>query len=220
MIKGRELDRFPPALFFGVPMITQAFLIVDDHPLFLEALQTALLASYPHADVEVAESIVGARAKLDGLRAVRASIPKTPLVVISAIGGSEIVGQVRSCGADGFISKNQKRAAIMDSVARLLHGEMQFPDSAVSDAAGDELIDKLRQLTPQQLKVLNRVCEAKLNKQIAFELSVTETTIKAHITLIFKKLGVHSRTQAVLLLQKMRHELEDTEFAVLLSAQA
>jgi DNA-binding NarL/FixJ family response regulator len=221
-------------------MTTQAFLIVDDHPLFLEALQTALHASYPHADVEVAESIVGARAKLDqrafnlvlldlkmpdaggldGLRAVRASVPKTPLAVISAIGGSEIVGQVRSCGADGFISKNQKRAAIMDSVERLLHGEMQFPDSAESDAAGDELIDKLRQLTPQQLKVLNRVCEAKLNKQIAFELGVTETTIKAHITLIFKKLGVHSRTQAVLLLQKMRHELEDTEFAVLLSAQA
>jgi DNA-binding NarL/FixJ family response regulator len=221
-------------------MTAQAFLIVDDHPLFLEALQTALHASYPQADVEIADSIVGARAKLDrrafnlvlldlkmpdaggldGLRAVRASIPKTPLAIISAIGGSEIVGQVRSCGADGFISKNQKRAAIMESVDRLLHGETQFPDSALSDAAGEELIDKLRQLTPQQLKVLNRVCEAKLNKQIAFELGVTETTIKAHITLIFKKLGVHSRTQAVLQLQRMRHELEDTEFAVLLSAQA
>lgn len=221
-------------------MSNQAFLIVDDHPLFLEALQTALHASYPLANVEVADSILGARAKLEeraynlvlldlkmpdaggleGLRAVRARIPNTPLAVISAIVGSEIVGQVKSCGADGFINKNQKRAAIMESVARLLHGETQFPDSTLSTAAGDDLVDKLRQLTPQQLKVLNRVCEAKLNKQIAFELGVTETTIKAHITLIFKKLGVHSRTQAVLLLQKMRHELEDTEYAVLLSAQA
>jgi DNA-binding NarL/FixJ family response regulator len=216
-----------------------AFLIVDDHPLFLEALQTALQASYPKADVEVAESISTARAKLDsrhfnlvlldlkmpdasgldGLRSVRASIPNTPLAVISAISGNEIIGQVKSCGANGFISKNQARAAIMNSVDRLLLGEAQFPDAPLG-ASHDDLVEKLRQLTPQQLKVLNRVCEAKLNKQIAFELGVTETTIKAHITLIFKKLGVHSRTQAVLLLQKMRHELEDTEFAVLLSAQA
>ncbi len=220
-------------------MPAPAFLIVDDHPLFLEALQTALQASYPKSDVEVADSITTARTKLDnrvfnlvlldlklpdasgldGLRSVRAHIPKTPLAVISAIGGSEIVGQVKSCGANGFISKNQARSGIMDSVARLLQGEAQFPES-LDTVAGEDLVDKLRQLTPQQLKVLNRVCEAKLNKQIAFELGVTETTIKAHITLIFKKLGVHSRTQAVLLLQKMRHELVDTEFAVLLSAQA
>jgi DNA-binding NarL/FixJ family response regulator len=239
MIGGREQHRFRP-YFFGGIMPETAFLIVDDHPLFLEALQSALLVSYPLADIEVAESISGARAKLDersfnlvlldlkmpdaggleGLRAVRAKIPKTPLAVISAISGNEIIGQVKSCGADGFISKNQHRNVIMESVARLLHGELQFPDVESIADAGDDLIEKLRQLTPQQLKVLNRVCEAKLNKQIAFELGVTETTIKAHITLIFKKLGVHSRTQAVLLLQKMRHELVDTEFAVLLSAQA
>lgn len=221
-------------------MSDPAFLIVDDHPLFLEALQSALQASYPKADVVVAESIGGARVELDqrpfnlvlldlkmpdaggldGLRSVRAKIPKTPLAVISAASGGDIVGQVKSCGADGFISKNQHRSAIMASVAKLLHGETQFPDMGASAVANDDLIDKLRQLTPQQLKVLNRVCEAKLNKQIAFELGVTETTIKAHITLIFKKLGVYSRTQAVLLLQRMRHELEDTEFAALLTAQA
>ena len=217
-----------------------AFLVVDDHPMFLEALQSALQVSYPKANIEVAESISGARAKLDaksfdlvlldlkmpdaggldGLRAVRTRIPKTPLAVISAISGNEIVSQVKSCGADGFICKNQNRSAIMDSVARLLHGESQFPNAESARDGGDDFVKQLRQLTPQQIKVLNRVCEAKLNKQIAFELGVTETTIKAHITLIFKKLGVHSRTQAVLLLQKMRHELEDTEFAVLLSAQA
>jgi DNA-binding NarL/FixJ family response regulator len=239
MMSGREHQSFRPH-FFGGPMQETAFLIVDDHPMFLEALQSALLVSYPNADIEVAESISSARAKLDtrlfdlvlldlkmpdasgldGLRAVRASIPETPLAVISAISGNEIVGQVKSCGADGFICKNQNRSVIMECVERLLHGESQFPNSEPVVNAGDDLIKKLRQLTPQQLKVLNRVCEAKLNKQIAFELSVTETTIKAHITLIFKKLGVHSRTQAVLLLQKMRHELIDTEFSVLLSAQA
>jgi DNA-binding NarL/FixJ family response regulator len=215
------------------------FLIVDDHPLFLEALQFALRVNYPQSDIDVAESISSAQAKLnsktyslvlldlkmpdsgglDGLRSMRASIPKTPLAVLSAVSGSEIIGQVKTCGADGFISKNQNRADIMRSVERLLEGDKQFPEASQSSASGDDFIDRLRQLTPQQLKVLNRVCEAKLNKQIAFELGVTETTIKAHITLIFKKLSLHSRTQAVLQLQKMRHELEDTEFASLLSAQ-
>ena len=80
-------------------------------------------------------------------------------------------------------------------------------------------MEKLRQLTPQQLKVLARVCEAKLNKQIAFELNVTETTIKAHITLIFKKLGVHSRTQALLLMQRIKSHLPDSEFSALAFAE-
>jgi DNA-binding NarL/FixJ family response regulator len=234
---------FHPFSYGGLEMSVPAFLIVDDHPLFLEALQSALHANYPDSDVEVASSISGARAKLnersfnlvlldlkmpdagglDGLRSVRATCPKTPLAVISAFGGNDIVSQVRSCGADGFISKNLARQDIMSSVNGLLLGHMQFPsvvpEAPMARLAGDDLIEKLRQLTPQQLKVLNRVCEAKLNKQIAYELGVTETTVKAHITLIFKKLCVHSRTQAVLLLQKMRHELEGTEFAMLLSAQ-
>jgi DNA-binding NarL/FixJ family response regulator len=226
-------------------MPAPAFLIVDDHPLFLEALQTALYASYPGAAVEVAGTINGAKDKLaaqtfdlvlldlkmpdsgglEGLKTIRSKCPKTPLAVISAMGGYEVVQQTRSCGADGFIFKSQQRSAIMLNVDRLLRGELQFPAANAADAAsskspGDDLIDRLRQLTPQQLKVLTRVCEAKLNKQIAFELGVTETTVKAHITLIFKKLGVHSRTQAVLQLQRIRNELEDTEFAVLLSAQA
>jgi DNA-binding NarL/FixJ family response regulator len=226
-------------------MPTPSFLIVDDHPLFLEALQSALHARYPGSAVEVAENICGAKKKLDGrrfdlvlldlkmpdangldgLKAVRLHCLKTPLAVISALISQEIVGQARSCGADGFISKSQQRSDIMKSVERLLRGESQFPcmspaEMSAGRLGGDDLVDKLRQLTPQQLKVLTRVCEAKLNKQIAFELGVTETTVKAHITLIFKKLGVHSRTQAVLQLQRIRGELEDTEFAVLLSAQA
>jgi DNA-binding NarL/FixJ family response regulator len=242
--KGRAYMR-PTCIFQRCPMPAPAFLIVDDHPLFLEALQTALYASYPGAAVEVAGTINGAKDKLaaqtfdlvlldlkmpdsgglEGLKTIRSKCPKTPLAVISAMAGYEVVQQTRSCGADGFIFKSQQRSAIMLNVDRLLRGEPQFPAANAADVAssrspGDDLIDRLRQLTPQQLKVLTRVCEAKLNKQIAFELGVTETTVKAHITLIFKKLGVHSRTQAVLQLQRIRNELEDTEFSVLLSAQA
>jgi DNA-binding NarL/FixJ family response regulator len=225
-------------------MPTPSFLIVDDHPLFLEALQSALQHGFPGARIDVAESIVSARKKLDddkfnlvlldlrmpdtqgfeGLAQIRGDCPKTPLAVISAACGSEIVTKVKSFGADGFINKSQRRQDILNCVSNLLNGAHSFPATAdapkPTTSHADELIDRLRQLTPQQLKVLTRVCEAKLNKQIAFELGVTETTVKAHITLIFKKLGVHSRTQAVLLLQRIRPELEDTEFGSLLSAQA
>jgi DNA-binding NarL/FixJ family response regulator len=225
-------------------MTVPSFLIVDDHPLFQEALQSTLEFGFPGADVDVADSISAARKMLDkkkfslvlldlkmpdasgfdGLTQIRRDFAKTPVVVISAMQGREIIGRIRSLGADGFISKSHPRKDILHSVQCLLDGHSAYPEEAktadgVSSKDGDGIVERLRQLTPQQLKVLVKVCEAKLNKQIAFELSVTETTIKAHITLIFKKLGVHSRTQAVLLMQRMRHELEDSEFGILLSAQ-
>jgi DNA-binding NarL/FixJ family response regulator len=237
-----EVLRLLPVLFGGT-MPAPSFLIVDDHPLFLEALQSALEIGFPGAGVEVANSISGARAKIDekdfnlilldlkmpdatgfeGVDQIRSVCPKTPLAVISAMASVEIVGKVKFAGADGFINKSQPRKEILLSVEHLLAGERWFPDSAVDaakpDAAGN-IVERLRQLTPQQLKVLTKVCEAKLNKQIAFELNVTETTIKAHITLIFKKLRVHSRTQAVLMMQRQRAELEDSEFADQLTARA
>ncbi len=220
-----------------------SFLIVDDHPLFLEALQSALELGFPGAKVDVTESISGARAKLndknfslvlldlkvpdasgyDGLVQIRADCKKTPLAVISAMAGPELISKVKGFGAEGFIHKSQPRRDILKSVEIMLKGEPCFPDVSppspreVSGEAGD-VLDKLRQLTPQQLKVLMKVCEAKLNKQIAFELGVTETTIKAHITLIFKKIGVHSRTQAVLLMQRLKPELAETEFSALAAA--
>jgi DNA-binding NarL/FixJ family response regulator len=220
-----------------------SFLIVDDHPLFLEALQAALESGFPGSHVAVAESILGARKKLDargfdlilldlkmpdaagfeGLAQIRSDCPKTRVAVISAMAAPEVVSKAKSHGADGFICKNLARRDILASVTCLLKGTHSFPAAPAQPSSAPQegtVVERLRQLTPQQLKVLTRVCEAKLNKQIAFELGVTETTIKAHITLIFKKLCVHSRTQAVLLLQRVRPELEDTEFAGLLSAQA
>ncbi|NJM30506.1 MAG: response regulator transcription factor [Rhizobiales bacterium] len=223
-------------------MAVPSFLIVDDHPLFLEALQSAIEAGFPGARVDVTETIQGACKVLagkkfnlvlldlkvpdangyDGLQQVRATAKKTPLAVISAMTGPEIVNKVKALGADGFITKSQPRKDILASVATILNGGNSFPsgtgDGGVSGEV-QELIEKLRQLTPQQLKVLTRVCEAKLNKQIAYELGITETTIKAHITLIFKKLGMHSRTQAVLTMQRMKSELADTEFGGLFAAE-
>ncbi len=228
-------------------MTHPSFLIVDDHPLFQEALQSTLELGFPGATVDVADTISSARAKLneqhfslvlldlkmpdasgfEGLSQIRSDYSTTPVVVISAMLGNDIVSRVKSLGAEGFIAKSQPRKDILQSVHSLLNGETVFPvESAKTgltepgkNGAGSGIIGRLRQLTPHQFKVLVKVCEAKLNKQIAYELGVTETTIKAHITLIFKKIGVHSRTQAVLLMQRMREELEDSEFSALLHAQ-
>jgi DNA-binding NarL/FixJ family response regulator len=223
-------------------MTAPSFLIVDDHPLFLEALKSTLTTGYPDARVDVADGLTAARLLLDraqydlvlldlrlpdangfdGLRDVRAKAKSSAVAVLSALQSSDIITQAKSGGASGFIHKSENSQGLLALVARLLKGESVFPEIEASEAKAsqDNLVDRLRQLTPQQLKVLQRVCEAKLNKQIAFELGVTETTIKAHITLIFKKLGVHSRTQTVLQLQRMKSDLEDSEFAMLLEATA
>lgn len=221
-----------------------SFLIVDDHPLFLEALQSALARGFPKAHVEVAESLQGARDKLDkhpyslvlmdlrmpdvkgfeGVSLLRHHAPAAQIAVISAVEGAEFVSKARASGACGFIRKSQSRHSILQAVSQLLDGATSFPvieaQAVPADPEAAAVIDKLRQLTPQQFKVLTRVCEAKLNKQIAFELGVTETTIKAHVTLIFKKLGVHSRTQAVLLMQRIKIHLRDSEFSALVAAES
>jgi DNA-binding NarL/FixJ family response regulator len=112
----------------------------------------------------------------------------------------------------GFINKSAKRENIIAAVRQLIEGKDYFNvegDRAVSlaQAARDrelEILARLRELTPQQYKVLSLICEGKLNKQIAYELDIVETTVKAHITSIFKKLAIHNRTQAVLIMQKLK----------------
>ncbi|MGE0241963.1 MAG: LuxR C-terminal-related transcriptional regulator [Parvibaculaceae bacterium] len=210
------------------------FLIVDDHPLFLEALEAALHEAFPDALVEAAGSIEGARRRLaegmrpdlvlldlkmpdsagfEGVVGLRAAYPRVPLCVISSLSGGEVIRQLRDLGAAGFINKSEKRENIIAAVRRLIAGEDCFPEAAApAEPAGAlasrshelEILARLRELTPQQYKVLNLICEGKLNKQIAYELDIVETTVKAHITSIFKKLSIHNRTQAVLIMQKLK----------------
>ena len=226
-----------------VPGSNPRFLIVDDHPLFLEALQSALSRGYPRAQIETAGSLKAAHEQLDkshfnlvlmdlrmpdamgfdGIAQLRRHAPDCHIAVISAAEEAGLVSKARASGASGFICKSQSRQSILQAVTELLGGATSFPATEAqprsSSPEAEPIVDKLRQLTPQQLKVLARVCEAKLNKQIAYELGVTETTIKAHVTLIFKKLGVHSRTQAVLLMQRIKAQLLDSEFAQLVAAE-
>jgi DNA-binding NarL/FixJ family response regulator len=209
------------------------FLIVDDHPLFLEALEMALHVAFPAARVETADSITaahlvlarGARPDLilldlkmpdiagfEGVVSLKAASPRAPLCVISSMSGQEIVHQLRDLGAAGFINKSEKREKIIAAVRQLIDGKSHFGAAAEHPVATGvpahqrelEILARLRELTPQQYKVLTLICEGKLNKQIAFELDIVETTVKAHITSIFKKLAIHNRTQAVLIMQKLK----------------
>ena len=221
------------------------FLVIDDHPLYLEALQSVLAASFPNGVVDSADSIKTARQQLqhshadlilldlklpdseglEGLMEIRRGWPKTPLAVISALADANVIERLKELGADGFIHKSQGREVIVSSLKTLLRGKKVFPEpqpsalASPATSANEDILARLRKLTPHQYKVLTRICQGKLNKQIAYELDVAESTIKAHVTSTLKKLGVYSRTQAALLMQRVKTENMGLDLDLLFSEQ-
>ena len=210
-------------------MAAYDILIADDHPLFRSALQQALtLGLGPDVRLVEASSIAELEACLaekgdwdlvlldlnmpgaygfSGLVLLRGQYPQVPVVMISAQEEAAVVARAREFGASGFIPKSSPLETIQQAVRQVLDGEVWWPPQAfeavsVSDEAKAASAG-LASLTPQQFRVLTMVCDGLLNKQIAFELNVSEATIKAHVTAIFRKLGVRTRTQAALLLQQM-----------------
>ena len=205
-------------------------MIVDDHPLFRGALNQALSASFDDARIEEASSLDElneALAKdkdvdlilldltmpgvqgLSGLLYLRAQHPEIPVVVVYA---KEDPGTIRRCiefGASGFVPKSQPVSDIRAAVKAVLDGEVWTPpdiDLAQStDSETTDLLNRLSTLTPQQVRVLMMLSEGLLNKQIAYKLSVSEATIKAHVSAILQKLGVDSRTQAVIAINKIEN---------------
>ncbi len=210
-------------------MAAYEILIADDHPLFRSALQQALtLGLGPDVRLVEASSIAELETRLaekgdwdlvlldlnmpgaygfSGLVLLRGQYPQVPVVMISAQEEAAVVARAREFGASGFIPKSSPLETIQQAVRQVLDGEVWWPPQAfeavsVSDEAKAASAG-LASLTPQQFRVLTMVCDGLLNKQIAFELNVSEATIKAHVTAIFRKLGVRTRTQAALLLQQM-----------------
>jgi DNA-binding NarL/FixJ family response regulator len=208
----------------------KSILVIDDHPLFCEAISMALrnglglesvtsantlgegmdrLAAGLEADAVVLDLNLPDVTGVDGLVRLKAATPHTPVVVVSGLTDDRIVAQALRAGAAGFVRKDTPGEALVAAFRQVLNGGIYMPPDFTPPAAGegegaelDDAIDRLTELTPQQLKILSLVCEGKLNKQIAFDLSIAETTVKAHITAILRKLGVTSRTQAVLVAQK------------------
>ncbi len=200
-------------------------LIVDDHPLFCDALAMTLKAVAGIARVEIADRLEGAIRwldghaspdvivldlnlpdvnGLDGLIRLRASAPQVPLVVVSSMADHRIIHAALRAGATGFVPKHAHRDVFRAAFAAVRAGRPYLPDGFVIDHTApatprEDAIARLGLLTRQQAKILQLICEGKLNKQIAYELSIAETTVKAHATAIMRKLGVQSRTQAVLI---------------------
>ncbi len=210
-------------------MAAHEILIADDHPLFRSALHQALTlglgsgvrlveaASIAELENRLAEKGDWDLVLLDlnmpgaygfsGLVLLRGQYPQVPVVMISAQEEAAVVARSREFGASGFIPKSSPLEVIQHAVRAVLDGDEWWPvqsDTAVSVSAEAKAASAgLASLTPQQFRVLTMVCEGLLNKQIAYELSVSEATVKAHVTAIFRKLGVRTRTQAALLLQQM-----------------
>lgn len=138
---------------------------------------------------------------------LRALHPQLPIVIVSAHEDPIIIRRALDHGALGFIPKSSDARTLGAAIKQILEGFPWAPD-AIHDGTGaddDELrvADRVRELTPQQFRVLQMVCSGQLNKQIAYELNVSEATIKAHMTHILRKLGASNRTQAVLIASRL-----------------
>lgn len=197
------------------------FIIADDHPLFRGALRQTLEMQYPGAEIIEAGALEDVTGRLEsvgdvdlvlldltmpgmrgfsGLMYLRAQYPAVPVVIVSA---NEEAGAIRRSiefGASGFIPKSRGIDVIRDAIGIVMDGGVWTPpdvDVATPDESAD-VVRRLATLTPQQVRVLMMLSEGLLNKQIAYELSVSEATVKAHVSAILQKLGVESRTQAVI----------------------
>lgn len=208
-------------------------LIIDDHPLFREALQTAIMRILPKTEIYEAsnfpEALKAIRAVgrihlvlldlympnvrgFEGLLTLRTLYPTLPVAVISGQEDLRFVREALNYGAAGFIPKSYSKEQIAAALSEILDGNVFAPVDAdrlmVSPEEQEQmaLARQLMSLTRQQLVVLKMMREGKLNKQIAFEIGLSETTIKSHVSEILRKLNVISRTQAVLKLTKIDFE--------------
>ena len=207
---------------------TTRLVIADDHPLFRDALRQAVGSVVASAKIDEAGSFEELTALLDrdsdvdlvlldltmpgisgfsGLIYLRAQFPAIPVVIVSASDDGGTIRQSLDFGASGFIPKRFGVDTLRDAIMKVLDGDVWVPaDTDLSSATDPELArlrDRLVTLTPQQVRVLMMLSEGLLNKQIAYELGVSEATIKAHVSAILQKLGVESRTQAVIAAAKI-----------------
>lgn len=202
--------------------------IADDHPLFRGALRQALADGFNKVEISEAGSldevgkVVDAAVDIDlilldlsmpgvkgfsGLMYLRAQYPAIPVVVVSAIEDPQVIRSCLDFGVSGYIPKSVAADTIRQAIETVLGGgvwtppDLDLSDSAEAEAM--EMIARLATLTPQQVRVLMMLSEGLLNKQIAYELSVSEATVKAHVSAILQKLNVDSRTQAVIAANKI-----------------
>jgi len=201
--------------------MTAPIVIADDHPLMRGALEQAIGRVMPEMPICEADTLRGARDILNtegaslllldihmsdsdgfaGLIALRHDFPAIPIIVVSASDDDWVISRAVQFGASGFIPKSSSMSDIGDAFEAVMAGDLSFPEISDEPGATDGEEDAVRQiasLTPAQLRVLIGLTEGKLNKQIAYEMDISEATVKAHVTAVFRKLEVINRTQAVI----------------------
>lgn len=197
-------------------------LIVEDHPLFREAMVTALSRAFPtdsnaievdsvsdgikclvdtSVDLILLDLNVTDASGFDGLARMKSARPDCPIFIVSATEGSDAINKARTLGATGYLPKSLSLEDLSAALATALDGGSWFPETA--DAGGTaestEIAERIASLTPAQRRVLSGLSDGLLNKQIAFDMGISEATVKAHMTAIFRKLGANNRTQALLI---------------------
>ena len=204
------------------------FIVADDHPLFRGALCQALKLNYPEANIYEATDMASLQDVTEkhpdadlllldlhmpgahgfsGLIFINGQNPELPIMVVSANEKPEIMGRAVEYGAAGFLPKSSPPETISTAITQVLNGDIWLPQGVSTGTASsaEELgtAEVIASLTPQQFRVATMLAAGLLNKQIAYEMEITEATVKAHLTALFKKLKVNSRTQAVLAISSL-----------------
>jgi DNA-binding NarL/FixJ family response regulator len=198
-------------------------LLVDDHPLFRQALRTVIKAAKPQLTITEAGTLEGARAMLgeadhfalvlldlklpdsegfSGLLQLRGEFPAIPIAIISTTEDATAIGRAIALGAAGYIPKSSSRAQITQALDALLAGEIWSPVSNATEQV-PPLVRSVASLSPAQLRILMGLRRGMRNKEIAFEMKVSEVTVKCYMTTMFRKLGVTNRTQALIVAQNL-----------------
>jgi DNA-binding NarL/FixJ family response regulator len=201
-------------------------LIADDHPLTREGLALAARTAVPGASVDQAGTIAEAEAAIAlrgpaayrlvlldfvlpdvrgyaGFLKLQHLLGATPIVIVSAKEDMMLVEAARALGASGFLYKSRALDDLTVALREVVAGRVQFPEGVGSSGTIADARARLSALSGAQMKVLLAMADGRPNKQIAADLSLTEATVKAHLTAVFRKLGVLNRTQALLTLQPL-----------------
>ena len=215
--------------------MTSTILISDDHPLFRQALRSAVAPIFADSRILEVETLAATLEAIEehdvtlllldlrmsdsqglaGLMIIKGDHPQIPVIVVSASEGAETVRAAIQAGASGYISKSSSPDEIRASIEQVKNGETAVPANALTEISESEkrqleAIENITLLTPTQLKVLVKMTDGLLNKQIAWDMDISEATVKSHVTAIFRKLRVRTRTQAVVLAKQLDFVLSDS----------
>lgn len=215
----------------SLPMSSTMFdnmkiILADDHPLFRQALTITLtthftgalivdvqnipeleehLTSPEKADLLLLDLDIPGAHGFNSLINIRRSHPELGIVIISGFEDKETIHKAMSFGAAGFIPKSTPVPMMVVAIKEVLNGTLWTPDGEFNPETNTtHSHDKIASLTPKQHQILLMFADGLLNKQIAYELGTSESTIKSHASIIFLKLGVRNRTQAVIALNELQ----------------